>query len=232
MVAATLGNHKKYPSRRIYKSNLMNAFSAGSGKVIVEVKPAQKVTDEPGTGGYKSKRGKITDTKLLERTLNVRFQEEVDQLVRAYRTMLRESMVKGDDKELKKALTRARLQEKILANTAMADQAQACELLGLSSSNASSTMKRKEDKNEVLRFTVDGRAAYPLFQFDIDERRIFPALIKLIEMKPDNWSNFRLLYWLTRPHAEFEDTPADALRSDHDAVIAAFERAIQPVEHG
>jgi predicted transcriptional regulator len=58
------------------------------------------------------------------------------------------------------------------------------------------------------------------------------ALIKLIEMKPDNWSNFRLLYWLTRPHAEFEDTPADALRSDHAAVIAAFERAIQPVEHG
>lgn len=232
MVAATPGNHKKYPSRRIYKSNLMNAFSAGSGKVIVEVKSSQKVTDEPGTGGYKSKRGKINDTKFLERTLNVRFQEEVDQLVRAYRTMLRESMVKGDNKELKKALTRARLQEKTLANTAMADQAQACELLGLSSSNASSTMKRKEDKNEVLRFTFDGRAAYPLFQFDIDERRIFPVVIKLIEMKPDNWSNFRLLYWLTRPHAEFEDTPADALRSDHDAVISAFERAIQPVEHG
>ena len=232
MVAATLGNHKKYPSRRIYKSNLMNAFSAGSGKVIVEVKPTQKVTDEPGAGGYKSKRVKIADTKLLERTLNVRFQEEVDQLVQAYRTMLRESMVKGDDKELKKALTRARLQEKILSNTAMADQAEACELLGLSNSNASSTMKRKEDKNEVLRFTIDGRAAYPLFQFDIDERRIFPALTKLIEMKPDNWSNFRLLYWLTRPHAEFDDTPADGLRSDHDAVIAAFERTIQPVEHG
>ena len=54
MVAATLGNHKKYSPRRIYKSNLMNAFSAGSGKVIVEVNPAKKVTDETGAAGHKT----------------------------------------------------------------------------------------------------------------------------------------------------------------------------------
>ncbi|MFN8683599.1 hypothetical protein ACDP63_21045 [Paracoccus sp. P2] len=161
-----------------------------------------------------------------------RFSGEIDKVVDAYRVMLRESLAKGDDTELQAALNRARLQERILAGTSMVDQAQACELLGLSATNPSATMKRKEDKREILRFTVDGRATYPLFQFDVEGRRIHPAMAKLIALKPRTWSDFRLLHWLTRPHLDFGVAPAERLGAEADAVIAAFEREIVPAEHG
>ncbi len=72
-------------------------------------------------------------------------------------------------------------------------------------------MKRKEEKREILRFTVDGRVSYPLFQFDVEGRRVFPAMAKLIALKPETWSDFRLLHWLTRPHLDFGTAPAESL---------------------
>jgi hypothetical protein len=161
-----------------------------------------------------------------------RFSSEIDKVVEAYRVMLRESFAKGVDAELQTALNRARLQEKILAGTSMVDQAQACELLGLSGANPSATMKRKEERREILRFTLDGRVAYPLFQFDIEGRRIFPSMAKLIALKPETWSDFRLLHWLTRPHFDFGAPPAERLGAEESEVVAAYEREIVPVEHG
>lgn len=161
-----------------------------------------------------------------------RFSSEIDKVVDAYRIMLRESLATGVDTELQTALNRARLQEKILAGTSMVDQTQACELLGLSGANPSATMKRKEEKREILRFTVDGRVAYPLFQFDIEGRRIFPAIAKLIALKPETWSDFRLLHWLTRPHLDFGAAPAERLGAEEAEVVAAFKREIVPAEHG
>lgn len=170
--------------------------------------------------------------KVAERFLSNALSTEFDKLVSEYRVMLRENLAKGDDAQLKAALNRARLQERILASTQMADQAEACELLGLSGANPSATMKRKVEKRELLRFTVDGRAAYPLLQFDVEGRRIYPALSRIIAETPKHWSDFRVLHWLTRPHLDFDDTPAAALGSDPEAVIAAFEREIEPQVHG
>ncbi len=161
-----------------------------------------------------------------------RFSGEIDKVVDAYRVMLRESLAKGNDADLQTALNRARLQEKILAGTSMVDQAQACELLGLSGANPSATMKRKEEKREILRFTIDGRVSYPLFQFDVEGRRVFPAMAKLIALKPEAWSDFRLLHWLTRPHLDFGTTPAEKLGAEDTEVVAAFKREIVPAEHG
>jgi hypothetical protein len=161
-----------------------------------------------------------------------RFSSEIDKVVDAYRVMLRESLAKGDDSKLQTALNRARLQEKILAGTSMVDQAQACELLGLSSANPSATMKRKEEKREILRFTVDGRATYPLFQFDVEGRRIFPAVAKLIALKPETWSDFRLLHWLTWSHLDFGAAPAERLGAKEAQVVAAFKEEIVSAEHG
>ena len=161
-----------------------------------------------------------------------RFSGEIDKVVNAYRLMLRESLAKGNDPDLQAALNRARLQEKILASTSMVDQAQACELLGLSGTNPSATMKRKEEKREILRFTLDGRVSYPLFQFDVEGRRIFPVMANLIALKPDAWSDFRLLHWLTRPHLDFGTALAEKLGAQETEVVAAFKREILPVEHG
>jgi hypothetical protein len=188
--------------------------------------------------GTKKIRGKMPDAvqevmkAAFVAVFSQRFSSEIDKLVDAYRIMLRESLAKGADSALQTALNRARLQEKILAGTSMVDQTQACELLGLSGSNPSATMKRKEEKREILRFTVEGRAAYPLFQFDIERRRIFPAMAKLIALKPDIWSDFRMLHWLTRPHLDFGASPAERLDEEEAGVIAAFQRAIIPAEHG
>ncbi|KAJ8138865.1 hypothetical protein OY671_007921, partial [Metschnikowia pulcherrima] len=70
------------------------------------------------------------------------------------------------------------------------------------------TMKRREDKKESSRFSIEGRAAYPLFQFDVEGRRLYPQIAQSIARKPEGWSDFRLLHWLTRPHLDFDASPA------------------------
>lgn len=238
--------------RAFYASPRIAAAAADTGHVVVDFSIGQDPdtlvilrealasgTSEaaPEAGGAKLPAAAI---KLLvtafetvaTRYLQDRFTSEFETLIAAYRLMLRENLATGDDAQLKAALNRARLQERILASTQMADQAQACELLGLSGANPSATMKRKEEKNELLRFTVDGRAAYPLLQFDVEGRRIYPALGEIIARRPDHWTDFRLLHWLTRPHLDFEDSPGAALGSQPEAVIDAFEREIEPEVHG
>ncbi|RNI15126.1 hypothetical protein [Paracoccus pantotrophus] len=234
--------------RPLYTSDDISAsvFTAGSVHVDVFVGVAaadidrwssvveSRVAPASAQPGSKKARDEVKEAMkaAFAEVFSDRFSGEIDKVVDAYRVMLRESLAKGDDTELQAALNRARLQEKILAGTSMVDQAQACELLGLSAANPSATMKRKEEKREILRFTVDGRAVYPLFQFDVEGRRIYPAMAKLIALTPRTWSGFRLLHWLTRPHLDFGAAPAERLGVEADAVIAAFEREIVPAEHG
>lgn len=257
MAHATHTEHRRKPSRMraephgerpLYASDdiAASAFTAGSVHVDVSVGVASADLDRWSTAvgswtapasaqsGSKKGQGMVKEAMkaAFAAVLRDRFSCEIDKVVDAYRIMLRESLAKGDDTELQAALNRARLQEKILAGTSMVDQAQACELLGLSGANPSATMKRKEDKREILRFTIDGRAAYPLFQFDVEGRRIYQAMARLIALKPRSWSDFRLLHWLTRPHLDFGVAPAERLGAEADAVIAAFEREIVPAEHG
>ena len=191
-------------------------------------RPFPKANSKAISAGAMREALKTAATELLTSS----FAAEIGKVVSAYRLMLRESLARGGDSELHAALNRARLQEKILASTTMVDQAQACQLLGLSGANPSATMKRKEDKQEVLRFTIDGRAVYPFFQFDVDSRCVFPAMAQVMAKKPKGWSDFRLLHWMTRPHLDMEGTPAEALGTNGDAVIAAFTREVEPVMHG
>lgn len=215
-------------SRRFYTSDDIAASASRAASVRVEV----SLKAPSGDMAKWRAAGKEAMKEAFVSLFSSRFSSELDEVVRAYRLMIRESLAKGDDRELQAALNRARLQEKILASTSMVDQAQACQLLGLSMTNPSATMRRKENRGELLRFSVDGRALYPLFQFDVEERRIFPAIARLIELKPESWSNFRLLHWLTRPHLELKAVPADCLGREEAEVIAAFKREIVPPEHG
>ena len=244
--AASLRGRGRGKSRAFYVSQRVAAAAVENGSVTVDFSigqdPANLVMLKEALTAAAPKGSKLTQTatkllaamleKVAERYLRDAFSTEFDKLISEYRVMLRENLAKGDDAALKAALNRARIQERILAATPMADQSEACELLGLSGSNPSATMKRKEEKNEVLRFTVEGRAAYPLIQFDVDNRRIYPALGEMIARKPDHWSNFRLLHWLTREHLDFDETPAAVLGREPEAVIAAFEREIEPELHG
>ncbi|MBS7671610.1 hypothetical protein [Croceicoccus gelatinilyticus] len=157
---------------------------------------------------------------------------EMEHFVDAYRDHLRRSFTQGDDPVLKKALNRVRLQNDLLESTTLVDQKSACELLGKSPSNASAAMKRVEIDQALLKFNHHGRVGYPLFQFDIDNRRIFPLIKEIRKIQPDDYSDFMLLHWLTRPHLDFDGPPADALKTDPDAVLEAFSREVEPVLHG
>ncbi len=171
--------------------------------------------------------------EALGARLSQQLSAEFGLLVSAYRARLEESLVKGQDAALREALNRARLQTRLLSGLPMTDQAEACELLGLSLANPSATMKRKEQRNEILRFSVEGRARYPLFQFDVEGRRIHPAMAEMLARRPDSWSDFRLLHWLTRPHAALESaTPAAVLGTRAQDVLAAFDLAAERPDHG
>lgn len=226
------------PSRPLYASEALEAEAESVGSVSVSVSiraeklrsVAQELLVARETLAASTMHRALVEAAVA--LLRRDFADEFTGLINNYRAYLRESLGRGEDPALQAALNRARLQERILASTSMVEQAQACELLGMSATNPSATMKRKVDKGELLRFTVDGRPVYPLFQFDVEGRRVYPAMAKLLAAKPRDWSDFRLLHWLTRPHLDFDSAPADALGGDEQGVLAAFRREIEPVAHG
>lgn len=115
---------------------------------------------------------------------------------------------------------------KILATAPMLDAGQAAEILGLSATHD------LEGQQGLLAFTIDGRVMYPLFQFDIEHRLIYPVLSRLIALKPRYWSTLRMVHWLLRPHLDFGVPPADYLAQKPEEVVSAFKREIEPVVHG
>ena len=83
-----------------------------------------------------------------------------------------------------------------------------------------------------LRFEIHGNAAVPAFQIDADQDRILPVMTEILNLRPHDWSDLRILEWLTRPHLNFGCAPCDALTDRPDEVLAAFRRAIVPPTHG
>lgn len=120
----------------------------------------------------------------------------------------------------------AKLRREILASTPMVDAGQAADILGLS------TVHGLEGQHDLLGFCVDGRMMYPLFQFDVEHGSIYPVLLRLIALKPTNWSTLRLVNWLLRPHLDFGAPPVDYLVQEPEEVVSAFKREIEPVVHG
>lgn len=151
--------------------------------------------------------------------------EELEGMVDAYRNMLERSLPSGQDETITRALKRVKLRTEVLSSVPMVDQAQACALLNLSDANPSATLGRYEAKGRILRYDLRGKAAYPLFQFDEAEGRIHPTLLKIMEMRSDNWGGkLALLHWLTRPNRNLGGArPCDRLATDGDAILRSFD---------
>ena len=166
--------------------------------------------------------------QVVEKTLERSLTGEFDAIVAAYRDMLERRMASGQDEAISRALTRAKLQTEVLSSVPMVDQSQACALLGLSDTNPSATLRRYEAKDRILRFDLKGKAAYPLFQFDVAERRIHPVLLKILTMRTDDWGGkMALLHWLTRPNRSLGGAkPSDRLAQDSDAILKSFSAEI------
>jgi len=126
------------------------------------------------------------------------------------------------------------LRGEILKSVSMVDQDKACRLLGLSSEDDFASLARLENQGKILRVEYEGRAAYPLFQFDVASKQVYPVIITLMEMRSDAWgSNFHLLHWLTLPHRSFNDArPCDRLPHDADDIVASFDAEISEPLHG
>jgi len=83
-----------------------------------------------------------------------------------------------------------------------------------------------------LRFEIDGNAAVPAFQLDAYNDRILPVMTEILHLRPVDWSDLRVLEWLTRPHLDFGCAPREVLTEQPNEVLAAFQRAIEPPRHG
>jgi hypothetical protein len=162
--------------------------------------------------------------EAIETSLQRELTREFEGIVAAYREMLERRVASGHDESISRALTQAKLQSETLASVPMVGQGEACALLGLSDTNPSATLKRYETKNRILRFDWKGKAAYPLFQFDVAERRLHPTLIKLMDMRTDDWGGkTALLHWLTRSNRSLGGArPCDRLAEDADAIVKSF----------
>lgn len=128
----------------------------------------------------------------------------------------------------------AKVRDEILASVPMVDQDEACILLSLSETDPSATLFHHEVDCQILRFNIEGQAAYPLFQFDVTRQRVHPTLIKLMEMRPDAWGGqMTFLHWLTRPNRSLGNArPCDRLEKDADAIVASFKAEISQPLHG
>lgn len=157
------------------------------------------------------------------------FTTEMTQLADSYRRLIRESLPTGKNLAVKTALNRVRVQERFLASLDMADQTAACELLRLSKTNPSASLRRVPD---LIRIDRDNRPYYPFFQFDVENGRIHPVIAEINRLRPEAWSNIRLSYWMTRKHADFGRAPAELLGQADEEILDAFRRATLPEVHG
>lgn len=214
------GDHRG--PRQILTHEQLQAHATESGMVLVFIGDLEG----PAHASERRVIGQFADA--AEAALSA----EVRVLADTYRRMIREDLPTGRNLAVKAALSRVRAQEKFLAGLDMADQSEACELLRLSKSNPSATLKRIEDRAGLIRIERDGRPFYPLFQFDVEAGRIHPVMLEIMRLRPAHWSNIRLCYWMTRKHADFGRAPAELMGQDDRELLEAFRRAIEPETHG
>ena len=208
--------------RRILSHQQLEAHATESGMVMVFV------GDIEGDVNASARKALTRFADAAEDALKA----EIMSLATGYRRLIREDMPSGRNLAVKAALNKVRVQERFLATLDMADQTEACELLRLSKSNPSATLRRKEDRGELIRIDKDGRPYYPLFQFDLDGGQIYPVLRELLRIRPAHWSNIRICYWLTRSHKDFGRAPAELLGQEDADILDAFRRATEPEIHG
>lgn len=86
---------------------------------------------------------------------------------------------------------------------------------------------------QLLRFRVSGVWRYPSFQFDLSNQRLHPDFVPVLAAaRAAGWSDYRFLNWMMRPHFDFDELPADALRVRGNDVLMTFLRESETECHG
>lgn len=115
-------------------------------------------------------------------------------------------------------------QTEILNSVEMIGKEQASELVSLPGASLA----------EALCFDIDDKTAYPLFQFEISKRQIYPVMLEVMAMRSDDWGGkIALLQWLTTLNRSLGDMrPCDCLADKPQMIVASFEAEITQQMHG
>lgn len=124
------------------------------------------------------------------------------------------------------------IQDRILARTDLIDAAQACSLLRLQTDTPEVAMQGLVREGAVIDILHHGEVVFPRFQFDTENTRVFGVVTAILKIRPPRISNLRLVYWMTRSHADFGLAPAEVFGQQDAAILAAFRRYIEPEWHG
>lgn len=160
----------------------------------------------------------------IERTLTT----TIAGIAKDYRSQLLADLPTGSNPKLLEAMERAKLQAKLLRRIVPVSRSEACVLLGYSGKNPAATMGGKERNGQLLAYSLNGKIVYPMFQFDVENQRLFPVMKDLISELDDKHGKFYLLYFLTNRNRVFSnEAPANFLGADPEKVLAEFKDEIE-----
>ena len=74
----------------------------------------------------------------------------------------------------------------------------------------------------------NGHVAFPRFQFDPDNGRVFRVAAAILKIRPPRISHLRVVYWMMRPDIDYGCAPAEVFGQKDAAVVVAFRRRVEP----
>lgn len=116
----------------------------------------------------------------------------------------------------------AEMRAEFLKEFPVLDSAGVHKLAGLKGTNTSQTVNTWRKKGRILGLPVQGKNAYPVFQFDADGQP-FRLMEKVLAALPVSFTPWQRAFWFVSPKEDLDaQTPAEAVREgDHRVVETA-----------
>lgn len=119
----------------------------------------------------------------------------------------------------------AELRAEFLKDFAVLDSAGVHKLAGLKGTNTSQTVNTWRQKGRILGLPVQGKIAYPIFQFDADGQP-FGLMGPVLTALPKSFTAWQRAFWFVSPKEGLAGkTPAEAVRAGDDRVVDAARSA-------
>jgi hypothetical protein len=125
----------------------------------------------------------------------------------------------------------AALQAKLRSRITPLSASQACQILDLDQRDPIRTMQAIANSGKVLGYDVNGETIYPSFQFDRENRCIYPVMERFIQLLDHKHGPYYLLYFLVTKNKIFAGAaPKDCIVSQSDRVFTEYRNEIIRLE--
>ncbi len=116
----------------------------------------------------------------------------------------------------------AEMRAEFLNDFPVLDSAGVHKLAGLKGTNTSQTVNTWRQKGRILGLPVQGKNAYPVFQFDADGQPL-ALMEKVLSALPVSFTPWQRAFWFVSPKEDLDgQTPAESVRAgDHRVVETA-----------